>query len=126
MNEIVIRDICGDYALDLPLDNASTFTLYFNSYQNALNVKRIIEVDRSVPNAASVCDMQEVVRCKDCRYWSALDKGNWVCEGRTDGECEMLAVKHNSESPCTEQDHFCSYGKRKDSADDDTKRQVGR
>lgn len=64
-------------------------------------------------------DVVEVVRCKDCRYWSALDNGSWVCKGRTDGECEMLAVKHHSESPCTEQDHFCSYGKRKDGADNE-------
>lgn len=43
-------------------------TIYFNSRQNALNVKRILEVDASIPNAATVCDMTEVVHCKDCKH----------------------------------------------------------
>ena len=55
-----IRDICGDYALDLELSHGEVFTMYFNSRQNALNVKRIIDVDNSVPNAATVCEMEEV------------------------------------------------------------------
>lgn len=56
-----IRDMCGDYVLDIQYPK-ETITLYFNSRQNALNVKKIIEIDDSVPNVATVCDMQEVVR----------------------------------------------------------------
>lgn len=67
-----IREICGDWALDINNFNGGKITIYFNSRQNALNVKRILEVDNSIPNAATVCDMQEVVRCKDCKYF--LDK----------------------------------------------------
>ncbi len=107
MKEIMIRDVCGDYALDLPLDNASTFTLYFNSYQNALNVKRIIEVDRSVPNAATVCDMQEVVRCKDCRFWH---KGENEVESWEYCSCNNLVCSA---------DDFCCFGERKAGADDE-------
>ena len=66
-----VREICGDWALDINNFNGGKITIYFNSRQNALNVKRILEVDDSIPNAATVCDMQEVVRCKDCRYYGA-------------------------------------------------------
>ena len=62
-----ISEICGDWALDIM--TGEKVTIYFNSRQNALNVKRILEVDDSIPNAATVCDMQEVVRCKECIYF---------------------------------------------------------
>lgn len=62
MKEIEIRDFCGDYALDIPMGDGSVYTIYFNSYRNAKTVKRIMEVDDSIPNAATVCDMVEVVR----------------------------------------------------------------
>ncbi len=61
--ELKIRDICGYYALDIPNYNGSNFTtelLLFNSKKNAENVKRIIEVDGSKPNEATVCEMQEI------------------------------------------------------------------
>lgn len=63
------REICGDWALDIHLPD-ETVTIYFNSRQNAENVKRIIETDMSVPNVATVCDMVEVVRCEDCNYYA--------------------------------------------------------
>lgn len=63
-----VSEICGDWALDINNFNGGKITIYFNSRQNALNVKRILEVDDSIPNAATVCDMQEVVRCKNCKY----------------------------------------------------------
>lgn len=62
--ELKIRDFCGDYALDIPDYNGSNFTLYFNSKRNAENVKRIIEIDGSKPNEATVCDMQEIKHAK--------------------------------------------------------------
>ena len=58
--ELKISDICSYYALDIPNYNGSEFTLYFNSKKNAENVKRIIEIDGSKPNEATVCDMQEI------------------------------------------------------------------
>ncbi len=57
-----VSEICGDWALDINNFNGGKITIFFNSRQNALNVKRILEVDDSIPNAATVCDMQEVVR----------------------------------------------------------------
>lgn len=62
MKGIEIRDFCGDYALDIPMGEGCVHTIYFNSYRNAETVKRIMEVDDSVPNAATVCEMVEVVR----------------------------------------------------------------
>lgn len=60
MSELKIRDICGDYALDIPFADGSVNTIYFNSKRNAETVKHIIEVDGSKPNEATVCDMQEI------------------------------------------------------------------
>ena len=74
--ELKIRDICGYYALDIPNYNGSNFTLYFNSKKNAENVKRIIEIDGSKPNEATVCEMQEIKH------------GKWIATGNTLGHVE--------------------------------------
>lgn len=95
-----IREICGGWALDINF-NGRKITIYFNSRQNALNVKRILEVDDSVPNAATVCDMQEVVRCKDCR----IARPDIMIDGWY--HCDNNDMIHRP-------DHFCSYGERKD------------
>ena len=92
-----IRYFCGDYALDLDF-GYGIVTLYFNSYQNALNVKRIIEIDESVPNVATVADFVEVVRCKDCKHFT---------DGMAIGMCERV---HNP-FPFN---HFCRYGERRE------------
>lgn len=61
MREILkIREVSGDYALDIPFADGSVNTIYFNSKRNAETVKHIIEVDGSKPNEATVCDMQEI------------------------------------------------------------------
>lgn len=44
-----VSEICGDWALDINNFNGGKITIYFNSRQNALNVKRILEVDDSIP-----------------------------------------------------------------------------
>ncbi len=96
-----IREICGDWALDIDNFNGHKTTIYFNSRQNALNVKRILEVDDSMPNAATVCDMQEVVRCKDCFYHAdakANEKGFLICPA---SGMEIM------------DDDYCSYGGKK-------------
>ena len=57
----------------------------------------------------------EVVRCKDCKFWTPMDNGiSWNNKGRTDGECEMLCKQHYAERHLTQQDHFCGYGKTKE------------
>ena len=96
--KITIRDICGDYALDLDYGCYAT-TIFFNSRKNALNVKKILEVDGSVPNQATVCDMKEVVRCKDCEY---------LMISAMYGECQRTCMGIGAP------DDYCSRGKRKD------------
>ena len=136
-----ISEICGDWALDINNFNGGKITIYFNSRQNALNVKRILEVDGSIPNAATVCDMQEVVRCKDCIYFQ--DRYIELSDGSKrpykKGESSVpLSVGINVGSYCTRIDYaivhgyrygepsvdetrlwtkpddFCSHGERKD------------
>lgn len=115
MKGITIRDFMGDYALDIPMGEGCVHTIYFNSRRNAETVKRIMEVDDSVPNAATVCDMVEVVRCKDCKHWTPMDDGiSWNNRGRADGRCKMLENMHYSERGLTNEYHFCSYGERKE------------
>lgn len=92
-----IREICGDWALDV--FDGGKVTIYFNSRQNALNVKRILEVDASIPNAATVCDMVEVVRCGSCKHSVFPERY---------GECELGYIK-----PLSKFD-YCSRGERKD------------
>ncbi len=94
-----VSEICGDWALDINNFNGGKITIYFNSRKNALNVKRILEVDDSIPNAATVCDMQEVVRCKDCKHFRFSDMY---------GECSQAHIR------IVRPDGFCSYGERKD------------
>lgn len=99
MKGIEIRDFCGDYALDIPMGDRSVHTIYFNSLRNAKTVKRIMEVDDSDPNAATVCDMVEVVRCKDCVHYQK-------------GACNHFG--YYIYAPDVDADDFCSYGERKE------------
>ena len=99
-----MREICGDWALDIHLP-ADTVTIYFNSRQNAENVKRIIETDMSVPNVATVCDMVEVVRCEDCIYYAkakVIEKGFLICPANG-----MYIMEED----------YCSYGERMEKND---------
>ena len=71
---------------------------------------RAMDAVRFVPAA----DVVEVVRCKDCKFWRAMDDGfSFHNRGRTDGECEMLFERHYSERCLTGGEHFCRYGERK-------------
>lgn len=85
----------GDIVCDYRVFNDKTDEyVILNSRKNAETVKRILEVDSSVPNQATVCDMVEVVRCKDCKRYSC----NRFCD-------YYKRFKNKTE--------FCSAGKRK-------------
>lgn len=97
-----VREICGDWALDIDNFNGGKITIYFNSRQNALNVKRILKVDGSIPNAATVCNMQEVKRGE----WITDEEGFVICsecgEEHTWDEfrppyCDMCGAKMDGE-----------------------------
>ena len=50
-------------------------------------------------------DVVEVVRCKDCKHYGGVVYGG-VCRKYSGYETKV----------CTEKDHYCSYGERKDEA----------
>ena len=52
-NKYNIREICGDWALDMQRGN-KTITLFFNSRNNAELVKAILEWEDNHPNEAAV------------------------------------------------------------------------
>lgn len=100
-----IREICGDYAIDIDYSKDFTFTMYFNSRRNAETVKRCVELDDSVPNVATAVDFVEVVRCKDCKFWGLphandIEKSHYCC--RDNMWCMPLRFA----------DDYCSYGER--------------
>ena len=77
------------------------------------------DVINSIENTPTA-DVVEVVRCRDCKHWSPMDNGlSWNNKGRTDGMCDMLYHLHYAERHLTDEDHFCSYGKRKEKKDED-------
>lgn len=108
-----IREICGDWALDIMADEK--VTIYFNSRQNALNVKRILEVDDSIPNAATVCDMKEVVKCKECIYFQDrhIELPDGSKRSYKKGEDSVpISVGINIGSYCTRIDYAIVHGYR--------------
>lgn len=77
--ELKIRDICGYCALGIPNYNGSNFTLFFNSKRNAENVKRIIEIDGSKPDEATIHNMQGVKHGKWISTGNALGYTEYHC-----------------------------------------------
>lgn len=57
-------------------------------------------------------DSVEVVRCKDCYYWTKVDdepKGVCVCHKRTNLQAVLMDL-----APQTEKNDYCSWGERKE------------
>ena len=98
--------------------------------EKSSNGKRLIDADRAMeivrnqgiahPNAyhltnyatlilreAPIVDAVEVVRCKDCKYWQDNN------DGYPHEECRW----GHGETP--DANDFCSYGERKEGADND-------
>lgn len=101
MSRYEIKDVVCDYGLY----EDGELKLILNSAHNAHLVKRILEIDVSVPNAATPADFVEVVRCKDCEYCNEYRKFNSE---------RYLGCNTNGEIYEVEPNHFCSYGKRKE------------
>ena len=96
-----IKDVVCDYGLY----EDGELKLILNSAKNAHTIKRILEIDVSVPNAAVPADFVEVVRCKDCKYCNEYQKFNFE---------RYLGCNTNGEIYEVEPNHFCSYGERKE------------
>jgi hypothetical protein len=75
--------------------NAFTVPEYADGWNSA------IEIIENAPTA----DVVEVVRCKDCKHYGGVVYGG-VCRKYSGYETKV----------CTEKDHYCSYGERKDEA----------
>lgn len=58
-------------------------------------------------------DVAEVVRCKDCKHYRNYPNG--LCYLHT--EPKTNARGHSGNAVCVEPDDFCSYGERKEGAD---------
>ena len=97
-----IREICGDYALEIEYSKDYSFTMFFNSRRNAETVKRCVELDDSVPNVATAVDFVEVVRCRDCKHYESHGNGKY-------GLC-----KHYKGKGLRNDTDYCSYGKRRE------------
>ena len=105
-----IREICGDYAIDIEYSKDYTFTMFFNSRRNAETVKRCVEVDDSIPNVATAVDFVEVVRCKDCKHWCNVGYDPII--DRRFGSCTCEYWEHPYEYFETAENDYCSYGER--------------
>lgn len=77
-----IREILGDWALDVKYNDKMKTTLFFNSRQNALFVQKIIESD----DGGIVADIVPVERCVKCRFWQDNNSGypHSCCKWRDD------------------------------------------
>lgn len=103
-----IREVCGDYALDVEYSKDYTFTMFFNSRRNAETVKRCIEVDDSIPNVATAVDFVEVVRCKDCKYAEHWHNDELDCR------CPNAPWSSDEYAILINKNDYCSYGERKE------------
>lgn len=99
-----IKEICGDYTFDVEYSADNKFTMFFNSLRNAETVKRCIEVDVSVPNAATAVDFVEVVRCKECAH------GQWAWRN---GYCMGVTCEYDQDG-CKPMNFFCGNGERRE------------
>lgn len=70
--------------------------------------KGMFYVERSVINVMPTIDAVEVVRCKDCHFWS--NEANGLGDERV---CRRISVK-GLVSNYTRPEGFCSYGERKE------------
>lgn len=101
-----IKDVVCDYGLY----EDGELKLILDSNYNAQLIKRILEIDQSVPNRVIHADVVEVVRCKDCKWYqeSEILAPNKFCF-RLKHPVEDRQIGYNF-SP----DDFCSYGERKE------------
>lgn len=106
-----IREICGDWAFDIIYDDDESYMLLFNSRRNAMTVKRCLEVDWSIPNAATPVDFVEVVRCRNCKYFSKSTESE---ECRRCGDCgEYCGICHYF-GACVSPHGYCYRGKERE------------
>lgn len=98
MAQYEIKDVVCDYGLY----EDGELKLILNSAHNAHIIKRILEIDQSVPNVATPADFVEVVRCEKCKDFEPHGNGKaGICRNK---KCKGLRYATD----------FCSYGERKE------------
>ena len=68
------------------------------------------EIALPIVNAAPTVDAVPVVRCKDCKWFADNNGGEWY-------GCKMFHVVRITPEDAPKPDDFCSYGERKEGAD---------
>ena len=104
MVQYEIKDVVCDYGIY----EDGKLKLILNSAHNAHLVKRILEIDQSVPNVATPADFVEVCRCKDCKRCDKYSPVKPIDEEATDAYFCKVWERY------TEPANFCSYGERKE------------
>ena len=79
---------------------------------NAVSVCQFLE---ALDMAVKALDAVPVVRCRECKHWkpSGSKAGNSFSDMEYIGGCEFTKY-------CRRESDFCSYGERKEGADNDT------
>lgn len=108
MDKYEIKDVVCDYGLY----EDGELKLILKSAKNAHTIKRILEIDDSVPNVAIPADFVEVVRCKDCKYY----KTSPLLYPKTKRKFCYKVLKSNgiAVGHGFNETDFCSYGERKE------------
>ena len=97
-------------------NNHGEYEITFASedYEKAKAVEKVCcaVMDKAVK---SPFDVEVVVRCRDCQHWKPTGSkaGNSFSDMEYIGGCEFTNY-------CRRESDFCSYGERKEGADNDT------
>ena len=61
-------------------------------------------------------DFVEVVRCKDCKWWTILPPDKQFIDGRVYGTCYKWSAMAQ-DGICTQKHYYCNYGEREDNGE---------
>lgn len=56
-------------------------------------------------------DIVEIVRCKDCKWWTILPPDKQFINGRVYGTCYKWSAMAQDDI-CTQKHYYCNYGER--------------
>lgn len=90
--------------IDLTLEKLKTFPTMTTQ---VMHMQIAFDTLASMVNDAPAADVVAVVRCKDCKNWET----DWALSTAAPNfhYCGMI-------DGCTQSNHYCSYGERKDDA----------
>lgn len=86
---------------------------FVEQYTPHLEGETTLQCVESALQNVPAADVVEVVRCKDCKHWERSPTVGFEPIS-PDGSCERLWAYHDAERCMTAENHFCSYGERKE------------